>query len=92
MVDYADALGQRLHGHGVLVVYNYANTVATQWLTMLTPCPHGQRLHGHGVGIVNNYEDTLMTTQTLFKNFEGFSQILKEQSGKKGIWVCLHIQ
>ena len=27
-----------------------------------------------------------MTTQTLFKNFEGFSQILKEQSGKKGIW------
>ena len=27
-----------------------------------------------------------------FENFEGFSQILKEQLGKKGIWVCLHIQ
>ena len=27
--------------------------------------------------------DTSMTTQTLFINFEGFSHILKEQSGKK---------
>ena len=33
----------------------------------------------------------LMTTRTLFENFEGFSQILKEQSGKKGFWVCLDI-
>ena len=31
-----------------------------------------QQLHGHG----EDYEDT-------FKNFEGFSQILKEQSGEK---------
>ena len=34
------------------------------------------------IGVVD-YADTLMTTQTLFENFEGFSQILKEQSGKK---------
>ena len=33
--------------------------------------------------MVNDYPDTSMTTQTLFENFEGFSQILKEQSGKK---------
>ena len=45
-----------------------------------------------GVRVVNNYADTSMTTKTLFENFEGFSQILKEQWGKKGIWVCLHIQ
>ena len=31
-------------------------------------------------------EDTFWTK----KNFEGFSQILKEQSGKKGIWVFTH--
>ena len=33
-----------------------------------------------------------MTTWTLFENFEGFSQILKEQSGKKDIWMGLQIQ
>ena len=33
-----------------------------------------------------------MTTRTLKKNFEGFSacsQVVREQSGKKGIWACL---
>ena len=40
-------------------------------------------LRGHCVGVVNNYADTSMTMWTLFENFEGFSQILKEQSGKK---------
>ena len=35
------------------------------------------------MGVVNNYMDTSMTTQTLFENFEGFSQILNEQSGNK---------
>ena len=40
-------------------------------------------LRGHGVGVVNDYADTSMTTWTLFENFEGFSKILKEQSGKK---------
>ena len=28
-----------------------------------------------------------MSMGILFENSEGFSQILKEQSGKKGIWV-----
>ena len=37
----------------------------------------------HRVGVVNDYADTTMTTQTLSENFEGFSQILKEQSGDK---------
>ena len=40
-------------------------------------------LRRHSVGIVNDYTDTSMTTRTLFENFESFSQILKEQSGKK---------
>ena len=57
-----------------------------------TRCRRSQQLRGHGVGVVNNYADTSMTMITLFENFEGFSQILKEQLGKKGIWVCLHIQ
>ena len=35
------------------------------------------------MGVVNNYSDTSMTTWTLFENFEGFSQILQEQSDKK---------
>ena len=47
---------------------------------------------GLNVDVVNDYADTSMTTQTLFENFEDFSQILKEQSDKKSIWVCLHIQ
>ena len=36
----------------------------------------------HSVGIANNCDKT---TRTLSENFEGFSQILKEQSGKKKI-------
>ena len=44
------------------------------------------------VSVVVDYADTSMTMRTLFENFEGFSEILKKQSGKKGIWVCLHIQ
>ena len=30
-----------------------------------------------------------MTTRTLSENFEGFSQILKEQSGKKEVLGCV---
>ena len=51
-------------------------------------------LHGHdvcvvGVGIVVDYTDTDKTTLALSENFQGFSKILKEQSGKKVIWVHL---
>ena len=38
---------------------------------------------GLNVDVVSDYADTSMTTQTLFENFEGFLQMLKEQSGKK---------
>ena len=31
-----------------------------------------------------------MTTRTLFENFEGFLQILKEQSGKKEVFGCIY--
>ena len=48
---------------------------------MLTVCLHSRWSSGHGVGVVK--ADTSMTMWTLFENFEGFSQILKEQSGKK---------
>ena len=67
--------------------------------TTLTLFQHSQRLHGHRVSIVNDYVDTVSvkivvdyadtmlasykTTQTLSKNIEGFSQILKEQSGER---------
>ena len=50
---------------------------------MRTRCQLCQRLRGHGVGVVNNYANTDKTTRTLLENFEGFSQILKEQSGEK---------
>ena len=40
-------------------------------------------LRGLGVGVVVDYTNMTMTTQTLSENFKGFSQILKEQSGKK---------
>ena len=36
-----------------------------------------------GCCVVNDYPDTDKITQTLSENFEGFSQIWKEQSGKK---------
>ena len=42
-----------------------------------------QRQHGRGVGVANDYVDTTKATHTLLENFEGFSQILKEQSGEK---------
>ena len=41
-------------------------------------------------GKVNDYADTSKTTRTLFENFEGFSQILKEQSGKKKYLDVFH--
>ena len=44
-------------------------------------------LCGHDVPVVNNYADTDKTTWTLSVNFEGFSQILKEQSGEKRYFV-----
>ena len=34
------------------------------------------------VSTYNGYADTIKTTRTLLENFEGFSQIPKEQSGK----------
>ena len=43
-----------------------------------------------GVSIVNYYADTDKTTQTLLENFEGFSPILKEKSGKTITWKHLH--
>ena len=59
---------------------------------MLTRCSVVIDYAGHSVGIVNDYPDMYKTTQTLSENFEGFSQILKEQSGKKVTWVhlCIH--
>ena len=50
-------------------------------------CPRRQRLCRQGDGVVNDYADTDKTTRTLSKNLEGFSQILKEQSGEKGTGV-----
>ena len=41
------------------------------------------------VGVV---VDTDKTMRKLLENFEGSSQILKEQSGKKVILVCLYTQ
>ena len=55
----------------------------------------------HSVHFVVDYADTCfsivnkdmtMTTRTLMENVEGFSQILKEQSGEKSTWVCLYTQ
>ena len=48
---------------------------------MQTACQRSQRLPGHGVGIVIDFTDK--TTPTLFESFEGFSQIIKEQSVEK---------
>ena len=66
-------------------IVDYADTMSAQSTPMQTPCWRSQRLCRHGVGVVNDYADT-------FGNFEGFSQILKKQSGKKGIQMFLHIQ
>ena len=39
--------------------------------------------------MVNDYADTDKTTQILSENFEGFSQMFKEQSGEKcTIYMC----
>ena len=46
-------------------------------------CLQSRWLWRHRVLVVVDYADTSMTTRTLFENFEGFSQILKKQSGKK---------
>ena len=37
----------------------------------------------HSVSVVNDHADTDKTTRTLSENFEGFSWILKKQSGEK---------
>ena len=53
-----------------------------------------RKLHVRVVNDYPDYADTSMNTQTLFENFEGFSQMLKEQSGKNrylGVFT-LHIQ
>ena len=50
---------------------------------MTMRCRGSQQLHGYGVSVVNDYADTDKTLRALLENFEGFSQILKEQSGKK---------
>ena len=48
------------------------------------PVPRAvKRLHNQGVNKVSGYADTDKTTKKLSGNFEGFSQILKEQSGEK---------
>ena len=53
----------------------------------LTSCRNRRWLHGHVVGVVVVYADMAseksLITRTLSVNFESFSQILKEQSGKK---------
>ena len=43
------------------------------------------------VCVVNDYDDMTKTKRTLSEKFEGFSQILKEQSGEKRL-VCLQTQ
>ena len=53
-------------------------------------CSHWPR--GHSVGIVNDYTDTTKTELTLLANFEGFSQILKEQLGEKGVLGCVYFK
>ena len=57
--------------------YIFENWVSAQSLTTLTRHQH----------VLVDYADTVSaqatTTRTLFENSEGFSQILKEQSGEK---------
>ena len=55
-------------------------------------CQRSCQPRGHGVGVVIDYADTDKTILTLSKSFEYFSPILKEQSGEKGIYMCLHSQ
>ena len=65
-----------LRGHSV----DHADTVLAWSTTTRRLCQRSQLLCRH---VVNKYADTDKTTQTLLENFEGFSQILKEQSGEK---------
>ena len=46
-------------------------------------CWNSQWIRQHYDGVVVDYMDTDKSMQTLSENFEGFSQILKEQPGKK---------
>ena len=55
------------------MVVDYADTMCSRWLC------------GHSVGVDVDYADTDKNTCPLSENFEGFSQILKEHSGKKSI-------
>ena len=60
---------------------------------MWTRCKRSQRLRGHShhfVHVVNNCVDMDKTTPTLLENFEGFSQILKEQSDEKKVLGCFY--
>ena len=65
-----------LRGHSV----DHADTVLAWSTTTRRLCQRSQLLCRH---LVNKYADTDRTTQTLLENFEGFSQILKEQSEEK---------
>ena len=71
-----------LYGHDVGVVVDYTDMVVALSLTSRIRCQCSRWLCGHGVGVVNDCADTDKTPRTLSKIFEGFSQILKEQSGK----------
>ena len=73
---------QHLRWYRVSVVNNYTDTMSAWSTTTLTPCHCSQRLRGHMSALST-------TTQTLSENFEGLSQILKEQSGEKRLLdVC----
>ena len=68
--------------YDVGIVVDYAYTMSAKLLTLHTQCYLT-------ISIVNYYTDTEMTKKTLLENLEGFSQILKKQSGKTK--MCLHI-
>ena len=72
------------------IVVDYKDMMLVKSLTARTGCWHSHGLREHCFGVVIDYADTDKTMRKLLENFEGFSQILKEQSGKKGIWMCLH--
>ena len=50
---------------------------------MQTRCRRIQRLCGHDFGIVFDKVNTERTTGTLLENFEGFSQIERDNQVKK---------
>ena len=57
--------------------------LCNMWNIFVIWCRGSCWLRRHRVHIVNDYADMDKTTQTLYENFEGFWQILKEQSDKK---------